>query len=210
MKKTAIILGATGLTGSLVLEQLIDNENYSTIKLFSRSSTGINHPKVKEYIGDLLEMETFKTELTGDEVYICIGTTKKKTPNQETYRKIDFGIPSKTASICKQNGVLKLAVVSALGANKNSSIAYNRFKGEMEQAILDTNIDQTFILRPSFISGNRQEHRAGEKFGIAIFNFLKVLLPKKYRAIDAKSIASKMIELCNSDKTSRILESNEI
>ena len=83
MKKTAIILGATGLTGSHVLEQLLSDANYGVIKLFSRTPAGISHPKLKEYIGDLLVLEGFKEDLTGDELYICIGTTKKKTPNHE-------------------------------------------------------------------------------------------------------------------------------
>ena len=108
MQKTAIIFGATGLTGSLVLEQLLSDENYISVKLFSRSSSNASHPKVKEYIGDLLNLDTFKEEMTGDEVYICIGTTKKKTPNKEQYRKIDLGIPSSIAMICKKNGVFRI------------------------------------------------------------------------------------------------------
>jgi len=210
MQKTAIIFGATGLTGSLVLEQLLSDENYISVKLFSRSSSNASHPKVKEYIGDLLNLDTFKEEMTGDEVYICIGTTKKKTPNKEQYRKIDLGIPSSIAMICKKNGVSKLAVVSAIGADINSSVPYNKLKGEMEEAVSNMKIDPTYIIRPSFIAGNRQEHRAGEKIGVAVFKLLKIFIPKRYRAVDAKSIASKMIELCNSNEPSRIVESNEI
>ena len=210
MQKTAIILGATGLTGSLVLEQLLSDANYKTIKLFSRTPTGIFHPKVKEYIGNILVLEDFKENLTGDELYICIGTTKKKTPNHEQYRKIDLGIPAQAVEICKNNGVSKVAVVSAIGANTKSAIPYNKIKGEMEDAILTANIEYTYILRPSFIAGNRQEHRAGEKIGIAVFGCLKVLIPKKYRAVEAKAIALKMIELCNSNEPSKIIESNEI
>ena len=141
MEKTAIILGATGLTGSLVLEQLISDANYGTIKLFSRKSTGVSHPKVKEYIGDLLFLESFKEDLIGDELYICIGTTKKKTPNHQQYRKIDLGIPEKAVEICKNNGISKVAVVSAIGANAKSSIAYNKIKGEMEHAVFSANIE---------------------------------------------------------------------
>ena len=210
MEKTAILFGATGLTGSIVLEQLLSDENYATVKLFSRKPSGVSHPKVKEYIGDLLNLETFKNELTGDEVYICIGTTKKKTPDHELYRKIDFGIPVKAAELCKDNGVSTLAVVSAIGANAKSSIPYNKIKGEMEEAVMALEIDHTYILRPSFIAGKRQEHRTGEKTGIAVFKFFKFLIPKKYRAIEANTIASKMIQLCNSNKSSRIIESNDI
>ena len=210
MQKTAIILGATGLTGSLVLEQLLSDANYGTIKLFSRRPTGISHPKVKEYIGDLLVLEGFKEDLTGDELYICIGTTKKKTPNHEQYRKIDLGIPAKAVEICKNNGVAKVAVVSAIGASAKSSIAYNKIKGEMEHAVLSVNIERTYILRPSFIVGNRQEQRTGEEWGIAVFKCFKFLIPKKYRAVEARAIAAKMIELCNSSALSKIIESNEI
>ncbi|PHR33139.1 MAG: nucleoside-diphosphate sugar epimerase [Fluviicola sp.] len=210
MQKTAIILGATGLTGSLLLEQLLTDTNYSTIKLFSRTPSGISHPKVKEYIGDLLHLETFTEDLTGDEIYICIGTTKKKTPDSNLYRKIDLGIPSQAASICKANGVSKLSVVSAIGANSKSSIPYNKIKGEMEEAVMGAEIEHTYILRPSFITGNRQEQRAGEKMVIAVFKFFKFLIPKKYRAVEAKAIAAKMIQLCNSNEPSRIIESSEI
>ena len=209
-KKTAILLGATGLTGSLALEQLLSNANYGTIKLFSRKSTDISHPKVKEYIGDLLFLESFKEDLTGDELYICIGTTKKKTPNHQQYRKIDLGIPEKAVEICKKNGVSKVAVVSAIGANAKSSIAYNKIKGEMEHAVLSANIEHTYILRPSFIAGNRKEQRTGEELGIAVFKCFKFLIPKKYRSVEAKSMAAKMIELCNSDAPSKIIESNDI
>lgn len=93
MGKTAIILGATGLTGSLVLEQLLVDDRYERILLFSRSSCGVDHPKLTEYLGDLLHLEEFKEQFKGDEVYVCIGTTRKKTPDPDEYRKIDFGIP---------------------------------------------------------------------------------------------------------------------
>ena len=210
MQKTAIIFGATGLTGSLVLEQLLTDENYTTIKLFSRKESGISHPKVKEYIGDLLNLESFTEDMIGDEVYICIGTTKKKTPDHEQYRKIDLGIPTQAAEICKANGISKIAVVSAIGANAQSSIPYNKIKGEMENAVMGANIECTYILRPSFIAGNRQEHRVGEKIGIAVFKVLKLLIPKKYRAVEAKAIAAKMIALCNSNEPSKTIESNNI
>ena len=210
MQKTAIILGATGLTGSLVLEQLLCSTNYEIIKLFSRKSTGISHPKVKEYIGNLLVLEDFKEDLTGDELYICIGTTKKKTPNHQQNRKIDLGIPAQAVEICKNNGVSKVAVVSAIGANTKSSISYNKIKGEMEHAVLSVNIERTYILRPSFIVGNRQEQRTGEEWGIAVFKCFKFLIPKKYRAVEARDIAAKMIELCNSNASSKIIESNDI
>jgi uncharacterized protein YbjT (DUF2867 family) len=211
--KTAIIIGATGFTGSLVLEQLLANSDYEKIKLFSRSSSGIKQTKVEEYIVDLLKLENSKSDFTADEVYCCIGTTKKKTPDQEKYKAIDFGIPAATAKLCSENGIEVMAVVSAIGANPKSKIFYNRTKGEMEEAVKSAGIPRTYILRPSFIGGNRKEKRAGEKIALAIFNFLKPLFfggLKKYAVIEASAIAKRMIQLANSKEDSKVLESNEI
>ena len=95
MQKTAILLGATGLTGSLVLEQLLSNANYGTIKLFSRKSTGIFHPKVKEYIGDLLFLEDFKEDLTGDELLHLYRNHQKENTQSSAVSKNRFGYSGK-------------------------------------------------------------------------------------------------------------------
>lgn len=213
MQKTAIILGATGLTGSLVLEHLIANDDYASIKLFSRKSCGVSHPKVQEFVGDVLALNTFKEDFTADEVYVCIGTTRKKTPDSETYRAIDIGIPVAAAELAHENGIKKIAVISAIGADPKSRFEYNRIKGEMEEGVMAAGVQQTFILRPSLIMGNRKEHRGGERFAIGMFKVIRPLLfggLKKYRGVEASAIAAKMIALCNSDSISHVVESNEI
>ena len=57
MNKSAIILGATGLTGNLVLEELLKNEEYSKLLVFSRIELGIKHDKLEVIICDLLKIE---------------------------------------------------------------------------------------------------------------------------------------------------------
>ena len=57
MGKTAIILGATGLTGGLLLDQLIADSTYDKIKLFSRSSVASTSEKVEEHLADVLALE---------------------------------------------------------------------------------------------------------------------------------------------------------
>ena len=72
MKKTAIILGATGLTGSILLEKLLDDNRYKTIKLFSRKEIDGLPSKVKQFVGDILELEKFKKDFIANEVFCCI------------------------------------------------------------------------------------------------------------------------------------------
>ena len=45
--KTALLFGSTGLVGRHILNYLIQNSNYSKIKLFVRSFTEINNPKIE-------------------------------------------------------------------------------------------------------------------------------------------------------------------
>jgi uncharacterized protein YbjT (DUF2867 family) len=214
MKKTAIILGASGLTGGILLQKLIKDNRYSTIKLFSRRRLEGLPSKVIQYIGDLFELEQFKADFTADEVYCCIGTTAKKTPNKKLYKHIDYGIPIVAAKLANENNIPTFIVISAMAANKTSSVFYNRTKGEMEEDVLKQGIKNTSILRPSLIGGKRNEHRVLEKIGIVVFKIVQPFFVgplKKYRIIKAESIAQAMLNLANNtDNTQVIISSNEI
>ena len=117
--------------------------------MFSRASVEIKHPKIEEFLGDLINLKAFKNDFRADEVFCCIGTTKTKTPDREMYGMIDYGIPKKAAELCKENGIDILVIISALGANSKSRIFYNRVKGQMEEAVLRLQIPKTHILQPS-------------------------------------------------------------
>ncbi|PWK20494.1 NAD(P)H-binding protein [Xanthomarina spongicola] len=213
MSKTAIILGATGLTGGLLLEQLLIDSRYSKIILFSRTSCNIKHVKIEEHIVDLLDLTSYKDIFLADEVFCCIGTTKAKTPNEEHYLQIDFGIPVMAAQLCKENDINTFIVVSSLGADKHSTIFYNRTKGRMEEAVLLEKIPSTYILQPSLIGGDRNEKRVGEFIAKL---FMKILNPllfgslSKYKSIHPITIAKSMVILANSSHPSGRIVSNDI
>jgi len=211
--KTAILLGATGLTGSHLLKMLLNDSHYEKVKVFSRSSVGFTHEKLEEHLVDLLKLEDYKDSFNADEVYCCIGTTKSKTPDKETYKKIDFGIPVSAAKLCRENKIPTFLVISALGADSNSSIFYNKVKGEMQHQVLEQGIKNTYIFQPSLIAGNREEERFFEKLGIKgmkVFNNLLIGSFKKYRSIHPETIAKAMHICANSGYPKILIESDEI
>ena len=213
MLKTAIIIGATGLTGGLLLNKLIADDRYDTIKLFSRSSVNNNSKKIKEFIIDLLELQNHKNDFTADEVFCCIGTTKAKTKDQSVYKTIDYGIPLKAARLAKENKIQQFLVISSMGADASSTIFYNRTKGEMERDVLKQKIQRTYLLRPSLIGGKRSEFRFGEYIGKIVMTFLNPILIrnlKKYRMINPEKIATCMLLLANGTKKYSIISSDEI
>lgn len=209
----ALIIGASGLTGGILLDLLIKDEKYTSINLISRRPTKLQHPKIKETLVDFTKLESFSNSFQGDHLFCWIGTTKKKTPNQDDYKKIDIDIPVNAAKICKEQRIETFAVISAIGANHESKIFYNRTKGEMEQGILNQNIKNTIIVRPSLITGPRKEQRLLEKIGSFLFKALQFLFIgpfRKYRAIEAKSIAKSMIFLAKNPSKQHFFESIEL
>ncbi|PKB42837.1 hypothetical protein AX016_1012 [Cellulophaga sp. RHA19] len=212
-EKTAIVLGATGVTGSALVSLLTHHNAYAKIKLFSRSISGFTHPKIDEYIVDLQDLEKHKSSFTADEVHCCIGTTKAKTPNKETYKNIDYGIPLQAAKLCKENGIGTYMVISALGANASSSVFYNKIKGQMENDVIALQIPKTHILQPSLIAGKRDEKRMGEwlaKQFFKVFQFLLIGSLKKYRPIPPETIAKAMVWLGNNEESTIKIQSDKI
>lgn len=214
MSKTAIILGATGLTGGLLLQKLLKDERYGHVTLFSRNPCDIKHPKLTEYIVDLFELGHYKEKFKSDEVHCCIGTTKSKTSDKNIYTKIDYGIPVAAAKLCKENNIETFVVISALGAKKKSKIFYNRVKGKMEAAVLELKIKYTYILQPSLISGEREEKRLGESIMKFIMSMLKPILKfgdlKRYQPIHPQTIVNCMVWVVNHQYPSGRIKSKTI
>lgn len=213
MKKTAILLGASGLTGGLLLKLLLSDSDYDKIKLFSRKDSGISHPKIEEHIVDILHLKDCSADFTGDVVFCCIGTTKAKTPDETEYKAIDHGIPVAAAQLAKQHNIPTFIVISALGANAKSTIFYNRIKGEMEESIMALGIPKTYFLEPSLISGDRTEVRIGETMGIYLMKIINPLLfgkLKKYRSIAPENIAKTMWFLSKNEYPKTVIPSDVI
>ena len=211
--KSAIILGATGLTGGIVLEKLLRDKRYEKIRLFSRHTVGIEHPKIEEHLIDLFKLENHQDLFNSDEVYCCVGTTKSKTPDEEIYRKVDYGIPVAAAKLCRTNNIKTFVVISALGADPESKFFYNRTKGEMERDVLKQEIPHTYLFQPSLISGDRQEKRVFENVAKQVMKAGNYLLRgplKKYRSIKAEAIAKAMIYVANNRYSAVRIESDEI
>ena len=212
-QKTAIILGATGLTGSLLLQMLLKDNRYKKIKLFSRKTVGIKNEKLQEHLIDLLKLSDHAGNFLADEVFCCIGTTKAKTPDKDLYKKIDYGIPVCAAELCKKNKIKTFVVISALGASAESKVFYNKLKGQMENAVVAMEISKTHILQPSLIGGFREEKRPAEWIAKNAFLILNNILAgpfRKYRSIYPQKIASSMVWLANNSYERVKIPSDEI
>lgn len=200
-QKTATIIGATGLIGSHLLQQLQVSDAFNTIKVIGRRTAGYKNPKTEELVIDFEDEAAFKGAIKGSDVVFCaVGTTNKKVSGNKTaYRKVDFDIPVNAARFAAETGCNTFAVVSAVGANSNSNNYYTRLKGEMEIAVQQQNIPTLLILRPSLLLGKRNETRIAESLGKWIMKPLSFLIPASMKPIEAADVAKAMIHAANSD-----------
>lgn len=193
MNKTALIAGASGLTGGYLLNLLLASPEYSTVIAYVRKSSGLTHPKLKEIVVD---WETLQEPIAAEDVFCCLGTTIKKAGSQDAFRKVDYDYPLRLAQIQFRGGSQQFLLVSAMGADAKSSIFYSRVKGELENALQSIGYKSLHIFRPSFIAGPRKESRPGERIGLAIFSLLSPLFIgplTKYAPIQAEHIAQAML-----------------
>lgn len=170
--KTAIVIGATGLTGAQLVNQLLKDSRFEKIKVFVRKTTGIVHQKLQEHIVDFNKPETFKDLVRGDVLYSAMGTTLKSAGSKEAQYVVDYTYQYNMAKMAATNGVSALVLVSSAGANTSSSIFYSRIKGELERDVQLLQFKSIHIFRPGMLAGPRKEHRGGEKIGIAVMNLV--------------------------------------
>jgi len=210
MKKTAILIGATGLVGSHILRILLQDDRYEEVIVLHRRSTGITNSKLTEYIINFDDVDSWSNLVKGDHLFSALGTTIKKAGSKEAQYKIDFTYQFEVAKAAVENDVLSYALVSSLGANADSGSFYPRIKGELDEAVQELPFNNTLILQPSFLDGNRDEFRLGERIGIVAAKVVcKIPGLRKYHPIKADDVAKAMIEGLN-HKTSGIMEGSEI
>lgn len=210
----AVILGATGLTGNVLLRKLISEDTIKKVYVISRRQITINSSKVEQIIIPLDQLNTLAGTFEADLAFSCLGTTIKLAGSHEAFLKVDKDYVLAFAQLCKSNKVSSFVFVSSIGAKTPSSNFYLNTKGEVEQEIFSMNFNSAVALRPSFLDGQRTENRLGEKIGIFIAYVLQPLLLgplRKYRVTKVSILTSKMINLVLKPiEGNRIIENDEI
>jgi uncharacterized protein YbjT (DUF2867 family) len=209
MPRTACVVGATGLVGRHLVDVLIHDPEYSRVIALVRRASGRTHDKLEERIVDFDALE--REPLDVDDAFCALGTTIKKAGSKEAFRRVDFDYVLAFAKAARKGGK-RFLLVSALGADSGSSMFYNRVKGEMEEAVRALGFERTLIFRPSFLSGDREEKRAGERVGIAVANVVGAIpigLFRRIRPIEGKDVARGMVSAAKRDDVADKVYSSE-
>ena len=139
-----------------------------------------------------------------NDVFIALGTTIKVAGSASAFRAVDFDAVLAVARAARSAGALRLGVVSAMGANSQSKVFYNRVKGEMESALVTLGFDAVVIARPSLLAGDRdslkQAARPAEKLALWAFRLFKPFIPANYRTVEASEVAHALVNALKSTR----------
>lgn len=196
-ERVALVAGATGLVGRAVLADLLTDKRYKAVHCVGRRPLGINHPKLTNHVVDFNQLTSIPGLDHVDDVFIALGTTIKAAGSQKAFKAVDFEAVVAVAGVAKRLGATKLGVVSAMGADADSTVFYNRVKGETEKALSQMGYSALVIARPSLLTGDRgalaQAARPAEKLGMLAMALFRPVIPVNYRAIGADKVANALL-----------------
>ena len=183
-------MGGTGLVGRALLAALSTDLDYAGVTALGRREVKV--PGVRSVVLDPAKLSADDVPGTARVAFCCLGTTLKAAGSREAFRAVDHGLVLRYAEACRARGVRAFHVVSAMGADPASRTFYNRVKGEAERDLAKVGFASTCAYRPALLLGERDEYRPAERAGIMASKLLRPLLPAKYRAIPAETVARAM------------------
>ena len=207
--RSVLVLGATGLVGAECVRQLMRDDSCTRVVALTRRAHDafMSSPKLEVHTVNFDELDQQSELFEVDQVICALGTTARKTPSRELYRKIDYEYPLTVARLAKERGASHYLVVTALGANATSSIFYNRLKGEVEDSLALLDYRSLTIARPSVLIGDRAESRLSERMAWK----LGFITPRKYKPVPASRVAAALITAARDDLPGlRIIENAEM
>ena len=200
MHKTAIVIGATGLVGRSLVEQLANDTHIDKVTTLTRSAVAYPSEKVINHVIDFENMTDYASLFQADLFFSCLGTTRKQAGSIDAQRRVDLDYQVSAAKLALQNGVSHYLVISSSGANAKSQNPYLKMKGELEEQITALPFKRISIFRPSLLLGQRPEFRLAEKLGSLVMPVLKFIPGlRRYRPIKGEQVAAKMHRVSQQD-----------
>jgi len=193
------IVGATGMVGGYALRYALDHPAVSHVTAIGRRKLGVAHPKLEEVVHrDFADCSALAEPLSGQDAAVyCIGAYTGAVPDA-VLRKITVDYTIEFARVLR--GSSPDAVFSFLsggGADRTgrSRIAYARYKGEAEKALVAVGFPCAYIFRPAYIYPvePRKEPNFSYRLLRGIYPVFRVLFPNQ--VIRADHLARAMVDV---------------
>ena len=188
-----ILAGATGLVGRHVLARALADPRVTHVVAPTRRPLPA-HPNLDAPLVDFDALPADAAWWRADAVICALGTTMKTAGSRDAFRRVDHDYPLAIADLARRHGTPVYVLNSAMGADAQSRVFYNRVKGELESALRTRGFASLTLVRPGLIGGDRDERRLGETLATHVLRTLHPLLPRKWRINPAERIAEALLD----------------
>ena len=204
MENIAVIVGATGVVGRVIVNEILSGEYYDRIYILGRSSiTKLpDDSRLEKIIIDFENIDFDMNILEDADVFASLGTTIKIAGSKENQRKIDVDYTVNFSKIC-EGKVRSFNVVSAIGANSKSINFYNSLKGELEDKLKVINLGVLRIFQPSLLISKRDDKRFLEQMFMKVAPIFQLVLKgkaKKYSPIEVSVLGREIVHFAIENK----------
>ena len=196
--RSALIAGATGAVGRHVLSMLLAEPRYNEVHVLSRRPLAHEEAGLHVHEIDFDQLDRHSALFDVDDVFCCLGSTMKQAGSKKAFEKVDHDYVVALARLADAAHARRFIMISAVGANPRAMAFYSRVKGRAERDVLDVGPPTIHIIRPSLLMGEREEHRPGEAVAQRLMPALNPLMCgplRRYRAVQTKEVAAKMLSL---------------
>ena len=188
-----LLLGATGLVGGRVLQQLLADARVARITAPTRRALGIDDARLHNPLVDFQALPAGAGWWSADALVCCLGSTRRQAGSLAGLARVDRDYVLAAAALARAAGTPRLAFVSASGANPRSRFGYNRIKGEAEAGLRAQCWPLLALVRPGLIGGERRVPRRAEHAAALVLGVLHPLLPRRWRISPAGNIAAALV-----------------
>ena len=212
-KKVSLIAGSTGFLGSKILKYL--SQENDKIYCLSRRKKNINKKNFEDIIINFDNLNNLNLPKV-DHVYLCLGYELRAwellfMPEKlkKSFYKVDYEYTLNIAKKSLDVGASSISLISAVGANKNSSSFYLKTKGDLEDEVKKLPFNTINIFQPGHLAGRIDWQRKKNDFRIDVsaFDFVSLFLDpfmlgdfKKFRSINAEKLAEFLVEISKKNK----------
>ncbi|HLX86183.1 MAG TPA: NAD-dependent epimerase/dehydratase family protein [Terriglobales bacterium] len=198
-QKRLVIVGASGMVGSYALRYALDSSAVESVTSIGRKKIGISHPKLKEVVHqNFADCSALTDVLSGQDAAVyCLGAYTGSVSDAELHAvTTDYTIEFARV-LHKSSPNAAFSFLSGNGADQTgrSRIAFARYKGEAEKALIATGFPRIFLFRPAYIYPvqPRKEPNFSYRLLRAVYPVFRVLFPNQ--VIRADDLAWAMVNV---------------
>ena len=190
---TAIVIGATGLVGKCLVQQLLGDPRYAQVRALVRRATSVRADKYQEQVVDFERPERLAEYIQGDVLFSSLGTTRSQAGSLAAQRTVDYTYQFEVAKLAAAQAVDCYVLVSSGGANAHSFSSYLKMKGELERDVQRLGFPALHILQPGLLTGARDAPRTAEGIAGKVIGALNAVgLFRDARPISGDQVAQAM------------------